>query len=303
VRDIVEHLQAQSRDLEGRLGDPAVLKDQVQYRALTREHARLKGILTIGERWLALAGRVEEDRQVLQTERDPELIQLVREELPDLERGLAEATAELEMALLPHDPIDDRDVILEVRAGTGGDEAALFAEEIARMYVRHAERRGWKVEPLEGTPGQAGGMKEVIYAVRGEGVYGILRWESGVHRVQRVPLTESQGRIHTSAVTVAVLPEADEVDVQIRPEELRIDVFRARGPGGRRICPPAWSSAARTRSRSTRTRPRRCRCCGPVCWRRRSASRRRPSRPNGVCRSAVAIAARRSAPTTSRRTG
>lgn len=235
MRDIIENMQTQSRELEGRLGDPAVLKDQTQYRVLTREHARLKGILAIGERWLALTGRVQEDRQVLQTERDPELIQLVREELPDLERGLAEATAELEVALLPHDPIDDRDVILEVRAGTGGDEAALFAEEIARMYVRHAERRGWKVEPLEGTPGQAGGMKEVIYAVRGEGVYGILRWESGVHRVQRVPLTESQGRIHTSAVTVAVLPEADEVDVQIRPEELRVDVFRARGPGGQSV--------------------------------------------------------------------
>ncbi len=235
MRDIVENLQAQSRELEGRLGDPAVLKDQTQYRALTREHSRLKGILVIGERWLALAGRVDEDRQLLQTERDPELIQMVKDELPDLERGLAEATAELEVALLPHDPIDDRDAILEVRAGTGGDEAALFAEEIARMYVRHAERRGWKVEPLEGTPGQAGGMKEVIYAVRGEGAYGILRWESGVHRVQRVPLTESQGRIHTSAVTVAVLPEADEVDVQIRPEELRIDVFRARGPGGQSV--------------------------------------------------------------------
>ena len=235
MRAIIESLQARARELEGRLGDPAVLKDQAQYRNLSRDHARLKKSLAAGERWLDLAGRVEEDRRILQTERDPELIQLVREELPGLEQELAGVTAALEVALLPHDPLDDRDVILEVRAGTGGDEAALFAEEIARMYVRYAERQGWKVEPLEGTPGQAGGMKEVIYAVRGEGTYGILRWESGVHRVQRVPVTESQGRIHTSAVTVAVLPEADEVDVQIRPEELRIDVFRARGPGGQSV--------------------------------------------------------------------
>jgi peptide chain release factor 1 len=235
VKDIVEQLQARWAELGEQLGDPAVMKDRQRYQALTKEHARLKATLAVGERYLDLLRRVDEDRALLRAERDPELLQLVKEELPALEEDLQRATGELEVALLPHDTNDDRDAILEVRAGTGGDEAALFAEEIARMYLRYAERRGWRTELMEGTPGQAGGMKEVIYAVRGDGVYGVLRWESGVHRVQRVPVTESQGRIHTSACTVAVLPEADEVDVAIRPEDLRIDVFRARGPGGQSV--------------------------------------------------------------------
>jgi peptide chain release factor 1 len=235
VKELVRQLQARAEELTGLLSDPEVLKDRARYQTLAREHARLRQTLAIGERYLSLLTRVEEDRALLQGERDPELVQIVKEELPALERELGVVTGELEVALLPHDPNDDRDAILEVRAGTGGDEAALFAEEVARMYLRYADRRGWKTELLDGTPGQSGGMKEVVYAVRGEGVYGVLRWESGVHRVQRVPVTESQGRIHTSAVTVAVLPEADEVDVEIRPEDLRIDVFRARGPGGQSV--------------------------------------------------------------------
>jgi len=137
--------------------------------------------------------------------------------------------------LLPRDPNDERNAVLEVRAGTGGDEAALFAEEIARMYIRFAERNGWRTELIDATEGSAGGMKEVIYNVKGDGAFGVLRWESGVHRVQRVPATESQGRIHTSAVTVAVLPEAEEVDVAIAENDLRIDVFRASGPGGQSV--------------------------------------------------------------------
>jgi peptide chain release factor 1 len=137
--------------------------------------------------------------------------------------------------LLPHDSNDDRDAILEIRAGTGGDEAALFAEEVGRMYLRYAERQGWKTELIDMTEGTAGGVKEAIYAVRGEGAFGMLRWESGVHRVQRVPATESQGRIHTSAITVAVLPEAEDVDIEIKPEDLRIDVYRAQGPGGQSV--------------------------------------------------------------------
>ncbi len=217
------------------LSDPDVLKDQQQYRRLTREHKRVSKQLKIGEHWLSVVTQLEENQALLKAEKDPEMQDMIKEELAELEAELGPATAALEEALLPHDPNDDRDAILEIRAGTGGDEAALFAEDVARMYLRYAERRGWKTELIDVTEGTAGGFKEVIYAVRGEGAFGILRWESGVHRVQRVPATESQGRIHTSAVTVAVLPEAEEVDIDIKPEDLRIDVYRAQGPGGQSV--------------------------------------------------------------------
>jgi len=235
VKDIVLKLRENYADLEARLSDPALVKDRKAFTDASREHARLRGILEVGDRYVALLDQVAGHRELLRTEKDEDMIALVREELPALEEALAAAEAELEVALLPHDPNDDRNVILEVRAGTGGDEAALFCEELSRMYLRFAENRGWKTELVDGTPGTAGGMKEVSYAIRGEGVYGILRWESGVHRVQRVPATESQGRIHTSAVTVAVLPEAEEVDVEINENDLRIDVYRAQGPGGQSV--------------------------------------------------------------------
>ncbi|MBK7701416.1 MAG: peptide chain release factor 1 [bacterium] len=235
MKDIIVRLREKSAELERQLSDSALVKDRQRFRDVSREHAHLRDVLEIAGRWETLAETVAGHRELLHSETDPDLLALVREELPGCERDHAAAGAELELALLPRDPNDDRDAILEVRAGTGGDEAALFAEEIARMYVRFAERRRWRVELLETTPGTSGGVKEISYAVRGEGVYGLLRWESGVHRVQRVPATESQGRIHTSAVTVAVLPEAEEIDVQIDENELRIDVFRASGPGGQSV--------------------------------------------------------------------
>jgi len=235
LRSNVEILQKRYAELGECLSDPAVFKDQKQYQELTREHSRVQKQLTIGERYLELTDQIEDSRELLKSESDSEMLEMIREEIGELEPQLEQVTEELEAALLPHDPNDERDAILEVRAGTGGDEAALFAEEIARMYIRFAEKRGWKTELIDGTEGTAGGMKEVIYAVRGEGVFGILRWESGVHRVQRVPLTESQGRIHTSAVTVAILPEAEDVDVDIKAEDLRIDVYRAQGPGGQSV--------------------------------------------------------------------
>jgi peptide chain release factor 1 len=235
VRENVEILRQRYRELTDRISDPAVIKDQERYRTLSREHRRVQRKLEIGERWLDLQRQVEESRALLEHERDPEMLQMIREELAALEPRLEQAETAFEEALLPHDPNDERDAIVEVRAGTGGDEAALFAEEIARMYLRYAEHKGWKTELIDLTPGQAGGVKEAIYAVRGDGAFGVLRWESGVHRVQRVPVTESQGRIHTSAVTVAVLPEAEEVDVEIDEEDLRIDVFRSSGPGGQSV--------------------------------------------------------------------
>ncbi len=217
------------------LSQPDVLNDQAAYRKLTRTHSRIRKQLEIGEKWLDLQTQVEDNRALVKSEKDPDMLEMVKEELAELGPALAKVAEELETALLPHDPNDDRDAILEIRAGTGGDEAALFAEEISRMYVRYAEKQGWKTELIDVTEGTAGGVKEIIYAVRGEGAFGILRWESGVQRVQRVPATESQGRIHTSAITVAVLPEAEEVDIDIRTEDLRIDVYRAQGPGGQSV--------------------------------------------------------------------
>ncbi len=217
------------------LSDPEVLKDQKEYRKLAQEHARVRKQLEVGEKWLDLEEQVADNRELLKSENDPDMLDMIRDELSTLEPALEKAAEILESALLPHDPNDDRDAILEVRAGTGGDEAALFAEDVSRMYLRYAEKQGWKTEMIDATEGTSGGFKEVIYAVRGEGAFGMLRWESGVHRVQRVPATESQGRIHTSAVTVAVLPEAEEVDIDIKAEDLRIDVYRAQGPGGQSV--------------------------------------------------------------------
>ena len=217
------------------LSDPAALNDQKEYLKLTREHSRVRKQLEVGEKWLELLQQVADNRELLKAESDPDMVEMINDELSRLEPALEQAAKDLETVLLPHDPNDDRDAILEVRAGTGGDEAALFAEEISRMYLRYAEKQGWKTEMIDVTEGTSGGFKEVIYAVRGEGAFGMLRWESGVHRVQRVPATESQGRIHTSAVTVAVLPEAEEVDIDIKAEDLRIDVYRAQGPGGQSV--------------------------------------------------------------------
>ena len=231
----VETLRERYEELGQELSSPGALNDQNRYRQLTREHARVRKQLEIGEHWLDLQTQVDDNHGLLKSESDADMLEMVREELVTLEPALDEAAEAFEAALLPHDPNDDRDAILEVRAGTGGDEAALFAEDVARMYLRFAEKRGWKTELIDVTEGTAGGFKEVVYAVRGEGAFGILRWESGVHRVQRVPATESQGRIHTSAVTVAVLPEAEEVDVDIKDADLKIDVYRAQGPGGQSV--------------------------------------------------------------------
>jgi len=235
VKDIIAGLRDRSRELETQLSDPDLVKDMPKYQEVTRAHSHLRHILEIGDRYIDFERQLAESRELLKSEDDPDIIELVREELPGLEAGFEKAAADLEVALLPHDPNDDRNAILEIRAGTGGDEAALFAEEISRMYLRYAENRGWKTQLMDGTAGSSGGMKEVVYAVKGDGVYGVLRWESGVHRVQRVPQTESQGRIHTSAVTVAVLPEAEEVDVKIAENDLRIDVYRSSGPGGQSV--------------------------------------------------------------------
>jgi peptide chain release factor 1 len=216
------------------LSDPEVARDPGKLRSLGREHTRLAPVVRLAERLARLQNELEQ-AQELASESDPELVTLAKAELSRLPQEISALTAELYELLLPRDPHDDRDAIMEIRAGTGGDEAALFAADLYRMYQRYSERHGLSWEPISVSEGLLGGIKEAIVAVRGEEAYGLLRRESGVHRVQRVPTTETQGRIHTSAATVAVLPEAEEVDFKIEPQDLKIDVFRSSGPGGQSV--------------------------------------------------------------------
>ena len=221
--------------LAAQLADPAVLGDPERLKKLAREHAELEALAEAGARLEKLEGERAQAREVIGTETDAEFVALAESEIEALDAQIAELEERCRELVVPKDPLDDRDAVVEIRAGTGGDEAALFAAELFRMYARYAETRGWSVEVLSRHEGALGGLKEVTFVVRGPDVYGALRSESGVHRVQRVPVTESQGRIHTSAATVAVLPEAEEVDVEIKPDEIRIDVFRASGPGGQGV--------------------------------------------------------------------
>ena len=216
------------------LADPRVARDPAQLRSLGREHTRLAPVVRLAERLARLQDDLAQARE-LADESDPDLAALARADLARLPPEISAITEELHELLLPQDPHDARDAIVEIRAGTGGDEAALFAADLYRMYQRFSERNGLSWEPMSLSDGTLGGLKEAIVAVRGEGAFGLLRRESGVHRVQRVPATETQGRIHTSAATVAVLPEAEEVDVKIEDKDLRVDVFRSSGPGGQSV--------------------------------------------------------------------
>ncbi len=225
---------ARAEEVARALADPAVARDPTQLRALGREHTRLVPLVRAAERVARLEDEVAQARE-LARDADPELVALARADLARLTPELDALAAELHEMLIPRDPHDDRDAIVEIRAGTGGDEAGLFAGDLYRMYSRFAERQGLSVEPISVSEGNLGGVREAIFAVRGPDAYGKLRWESGVHRVQRVPATETQGRIHTSAATVAVLPEAEEIDVRLEPHELKIDVFRSSGPGGQSV--------------------------------------------------------------------
>jgi len=222
-------------ELEARLGDPEVMRVQEDYQKLVKEHSDLTPLVQASRRYQQVQKQLADSQFMLKEEGDEELKEMAREEVQALKEQAAALEEELRVLLLPKDPNDEKNVILEIRAGTGGEEAGLFAADLFRMYSRLAERRGWKVEVLSHSPTGIGGLKEVIAAISGDRVYSQLKFESGAHRVQRVPATESQGRIHTSAVTVAVLPEAEEVDVQINPEEIRIDVFRSSGPGGQSV--------------------------------------------------------------------
>jgi len=227
-------IEARARALEERLADPAVAAAPGEYAKIAKQLAELRPLADAASRHRQVLQEIEDARALL-GEGEAELRELAKSELESLEARREALEAELKRLLLPKDPNDEKDVILEIRAGAGGDEAALFAADLFRMYARYAERRGWKLEPLSVSETGIGGLKEAIASVSGERVYSRLKWESGVHRVQRVPETEAQGRIHTSTVTVAVLPEAEEVEVQIDPKELRVDVFRSSGPGGQSV--------------------------------------------------------------------
>ncbi len=225
---------ARAEEVARLLADPETARQPAQLKQLGREHARLESIRQAHDRLSRLQGELGQARELV-ADRDAELSQLARHDLERLRPEVERLERQLAELLVPPDPLDDRDAIVEIRAGTGGDEAALFAADLLRMYTRFCERRSWKVEVLALSEGVLGGIKEAIFAARGPKAYGTLRYESGVHRVQRVPETEAQGRIHTSAATVAVLPEAEEVDLKIEEKELRIDVFRSSGPGGQSV--------------------------------------------------------------------
>jgi len=234
LRRRLQEAERRLRELDGRLSDPDVTRDPERLRELGRERSELEPLVDSAHRIFALEEELAGARELLEGS-DADLRAMAQEEVRELEARLREAVAVGQERATPRDPLDDRPAVLEIRAGTGGDEAGLFASELLRMYTRMAERKGWSVELISMTEGIPGSVKEAIVLVRGRGAFGELRYESGVHRVQRVPETESQGRIHTSAATVAVLPEAEEVDVRIDPQELRIDVFRSSGPGGQSV--------------------------------------------------------------------
>ncbi|MBE7448232.1 MAG: peptide chain release factor 1 [Kofleriaceae bacterium] len=233
--DKMTALARRHEELTALLGDPAVIGRRGEFQKLSREHAELDALVAAWTAFQRLRAELDEARQLVASESDGELRELARDEARTLEDRLATAEHELKLLLLPRDPDDAKNTILEIRAGTGGDEAALFAGDLFRMYMRFAERLGWRTEILSASEGPAGGWKEIIVLIEGKDVYARLKFESGVHRVQRVPATEAQGRIHTSAATVAVMPEAEEVDIKIDDKDLRVDVFRAGGHGGQSV--------------------------------------------------------------------
>ena len=230
----LESLERKFLDLEQELADPTVFNDQDRYRKLTKAHSDLKPVVDIFRQYRELKQNLADNQELL-NDADPDIREMAHEEIKSIEEKLPELEHDLKVLLLPTDPLDEKNIILEIRAGTGGEEAALFGGDLFRMYCRYAEKMGWKVEIMSQSESDNGGYKEVIALISGDKVYSRLKFESGTHRVQRVPATESQGRIHTSAATVAIMPEAEEVDLDLKPEDLRFDVYRSSGPGGQSV--------------------------------------------------------------------
>lgn len=235
VFEKLREIEAHYEELTRLLSDPGVIADPAAYQKYARSHAGLTEIVSVYREYRGVVQGIEDTRAMLAGRLEPELRELAESELEELKDRKEELEQQLKILLLPRDPNDEKNVIMEIRAGTGGEEAALFAGDLFRMYSRYAENRGWRIEILSSNATSIGGFKEIIFLVEGKGAYSRLKFESGVHRVQRVPVTEASGRIHTSAATVAVLPEAEEVDVEINPNDLRIDIFCSSGPGGQSV--------------------------------------------------------------------
>jgi len=230
----LEEIEVKYEELEQELAQPDIFNDQERYKKVSKAHADLGDIVNVFREYKIISQDIEDNKELL-NDPDADIQEMAKMEIDELEPKLPELEAKLKILLLPKDPMDEKNIILEIRAGTGGDEAALFGADLYRMYTRYAENNKWKVEEMSSSTTGSGGLKEVIASISGDKVYSRLKYESGTHRVQRVPATESQGRIHTSAVTVAIMAEAEEVDVDIRNEDLRVDVFRASGPGGQSV--------------------------------------------------------------------
>ncbi len=231
----LDELESKLSNLETKLSDSALIANQREYKKVAQEYAQVTKLAALCSRYRKVNEELAESKKMLQEEEDFELLELVKNEIEDLKEKSSEIENDIKQLLLPKDPNDEKNILLEIRAGTGGDEAALFVGDLFKMYSRYADEVGWNVEIMSSSPIGIGGFKEIIALISGEKVYSKLKHESGVHRVQRVPETETQGRIHTSAVTVAVLPEAEDVEVDIDPNDLRIDVFRSSGPGGQSV--------------------------------------------------------------------
>ncbi|MEJ5302821.1 MAG: peptide chain release factor 1 [Bacteroidales bacterium] len=231
----LEAIYRRWQEIEEEMNDPAVMSDMKRYVKLSKDYKDLTPIVEAYKKYKRISEHLESSREILYNEKDEELKEMAREEIESLEQEKATLEEEIRLLLLPKDPQDSKNAVVEIRAGTGGDEASLFAGDLYRMYSRYCEDKGWKVELVDYTEGTMGGFKEVIFNVKGEDAYGTLKYESGVHRVQRVPKTEAQGRIHTSAASVVVLPEADEFDVEIKPTDIKKEVFCSSGPGGQSV--------------------------------------------------------------------
>ena len=233
--DRLASLERRFDEIEGLLADPEISADYSRIQDLLKEQASMRNLVTLSREYRSILGQIEDARAMLRADSDHEMASLAREELSQLEPRLEQLEKDLRLALIPRDPNDEKNVIVEIRAGTGGDEAGLFAADLYRIYTRYAQRNRWSVEVIDANESGLGAIKEIVFQVKGKNAYSRLKHESGVHRVQRVPVTESSGRIHTSAATVAVLPEAEEVDVAVDPDDIQIDIFHSSGHGGQNV--------------------------------------------------------------------
>ena len=235
MKDKFELIKLKFRDISDKMADPAIISDQKKYIQISKEYKELKPLVDKINEYELTEARLKEAREMLHSETDKEMLEMAKEEAEELDEQLKELEEQIKFMLIPKDPEDAKNAVVEIRAGTGGDEASLFAGDLYRMYTKYAEKKGWKTEIVDYNEGTAGGFKEIIFNIKGDDVYGTMKYEAGVHRVQRVPQTETQGRVHTSAATVMVFPEAEEFDVEINMKDIRKDLFMSSGPGGQSV--------------------------------------------------------------------